>query len=71
MRVFVAGASGVIGPLTTPPRPRSRRSSTAGPVAVAGMTTQRAATNAKARAELASSPRQPSWRDGFRLAAAA
>jgi nucleoside-diphosphate-sugar epimerase len=37
-----------------------------GPAAVAGMTTQRAASNAKAKRELGWSPEHPTWRDGFR-----
>jgi 2-alkyl-3-oxoalkanoate reductase len=41
-----------------------------GPAAVSGMTTQRAASNAKAKRELPWTPRYPSWRDGFRSAAA-
>jgi nucleoside-diphosphate-sugar epimerase len=36
-----------------------------GDAAVAGMTTQRAASNTKARRELSFLPRYPSWRDGF------
>jgi nucleoside-diphosphate-sugar epimerase len=40
----------------------------AGPVAVAGMTTQRAASNAKAKRELDWAPQHASWRDGFRTA---
>ncbi len=36
-----------------------------GPAAVAGMTTQRAASNAKAKRELGWSPLHASWRDGF------
>jgi nucleoside-diphosphate-sugar epimerase len=40
-----------------------------GSVVVAGMTTQRAATNAKAKATLGWSPQYGSWRDGFRMAA--
>jgi nucleoside-diphosphate-sugar epimerase len=36
-----------------------------GAPAVAGMTTQRAAANAKAKRDLAWSPRYSSWRDGF------
>ncbi len=41
-----------------------------GPAAVSGMTTQRAASNAKAKRELGWKPRTPSWRDGFRSATA-
>jgi nucleoside-diphosphate-sugar epimerase len=41
----------------------------AGPVAVAGMTTQRGASNAKAKRELGWAPEHRSWRDGFRTAA--
>jgi nucleoside-diphosphate-sugar epimerase len=41
-----------------------------GSAAVAGMTTQRAASNAKAKRELAWKPAYASWRDGFRTAAA-
>jgi nucleoside-diphosphate-sugar epimerase len=41
----------------------------AGPAAVAGMTTQRAAGNAKAKRELGWAPAHPSWREGFRTAA--
>jgi nucleoside-diphosphate-sugar epimerase len=41
----------------------------AGPVAVAGMTTQRGASNAKAKRELGWAPQYASWRDGFRTAA--
>jgi nucleoside-diphosphate-sugar epimerase len=37
----------------------------AGPVAVTGMTEQRAASNAKAKRELDWTPAHPSWRDGF------
>jgi nucleoside-diphosphate-sugar epimerase len=40
-----------------------------GPAAVAGMTTQRAASNAKARRELGWQPSHSSWRDGFAAAA--
>jgi nucleoside-diphosphate-sugar epimerase len=40
-----------------------------GSVAVAGMTTQRAASNAKAKRELEWAPEHTSWRDGFRTAA--
>jgi nucleoside-diphosphate-sugar epimerase len=40
-----------------------------GTAAVAGMTTQRAACNAKAKRELGWAPEHPSWRDGFRTAA--
>jgi nucleoside-diphosphate-sugar epimerase len=40
----------------------------AGQIAVAGMTTQRGASNAKARRELDWTPEHPSWRDGFRTA---
>jgi nucleoside-diphosphate-sugar epimerase len=36
-----------------------------GSAAVAGMTTQRAATNAKAKRELGWTPRYATWRDGF------
>jgi len=36
-----------------------------GPAAVAGMTTQRAASNAKAKRELGWAPQHRSWRDGF------
>jgi 2-alkyl-3-oxoalkanoate reductase len=39
-----------------------------GSAAVAGMTTQRAARNAKARRELGWAPEHSSWRDGFRTA---
>jgi 2-alkyl-3-oxoalkanoate reductase len=39
-----------------------------GTAAVAGMTTQRAASNAKARRELGWEPQHASWRDGFRTA---
>jgi nucleoside-diphosphate-sugar epimerase len=39
-----------------------------GPAAVAGMTTQRAASNAKAKRELGWAPEHASWRDGFRTA---
>jgi nucleoside-diphosphate-sugar epimerase len=39
-----------------------------GAVAVAGMTTQRAASNAKAKQELGWTPAHPSWRDGFAAA---
>jgi nucleoside-diphosphate-sugar epimerase len=42
----------------------------AGRVAVAGMTAQRGANNAKAKSELGWAPRHASWRDGFRAAAA-
>jgi nucleoside-diphosphate-sugar epimerase len=41
----------------------------AGQIAVAGMTTQRGASNAKAKRELAWAPGHPSWRDGFRASA--
>jgi nucleoside-diphosphate-sugar epimerase len=41
----------------------------AGPVVVATMSTQRGASNAKARRELEWAPEHPSWRDGFRTAA--
>jgi nucleoside-diphosphate-sugar epimerase len=40
-----------------------------GTAAVVGMTTQRAATNAKAKRELGWKPEHSSWRDGFRTAA--
>ncbi len=40
-----------------------------GPAAMSGMTTQRAASNAKAKRELAWQPHYASWRDGFRAAA--
>ncbi len=40
-----------------------------GRAAVAAMTTQRAASNAKAKQELGWAPRHSSWRDGFRAAA--
>jgi nucleoside-diphosphate-sugar epimerase len=40
-----------------------------GGVAVAGMTTQRGASNAKAKRELGWAPEHASWRDGFRTAA--
>ena len=40
-----------------------------GRAAVAGMTTQRAASNAKAKRELGWAPEHASWRDGFRTAA--
>ena len=40
-----------------------------GTAAVAGMTTQRAARNAKAKRELGWAPEHSSWRDGFRTAA--
>ncbi|HEV3129616.1 MAG TPA: hypothetical protein VGY32_11570 [Solirubrobacteraceae bacterium] len=43
---------------------------TAGRVAVAGMTAQRGASNAKAKSELGWAPRHASWCDGFRAAAA-
>jgi nucleoside-diphosphate-sugar epimerase len=36
-----------------------------GAAAVSGMTTQRAASNAKAKRDLAWTPMHPSWRDGF------
>jgi nucleoside-diphosphate-sugar epimerase len=39
-----------------------------GAAAVSGMTTQRAASNAKAKRELGFSPRYSSWRDGFQTA---
>jgi 2-alkyl-3-oxoalkanoate reductase len=39
-----------------------------GQSAVAVMTTQRAASNAKARRELGWEPEYASWRDGFRAA---
>jgi nucleoside-diphosphate-sugar epimerase len=42
----------------------------AGPAGVAGMTTQRAASNAKAKRELGWSPAHRSWRDGFAQALA-
>ncbi|HLY49206.1 MAG TPA: NAD(P)-dependent oxidoreductase [Solirubrobacteraceae bacterium] len=42
-----------------------------GTVAVAGMTAQRGASNAKAKRELDWTPRHPSWRDGFRKLASA
>jgi nucleoside-diphosphate-sugar epimerase len=41
-----------------------------GSSAVAGMTTQRGASNAKAKRELGWTPKHPSWRDGFATAAA-
>jgi nucleoside-diphosphate-sugar epimerase len=41
-----------------------------GPATVMGMTTQRGASNAKARRELGWQPKYPSWRDGFRTAPA-
>ncbi len=41
----------------------------AGKIAVAGMTTQRGASNAKAKRELDWAPEHASWRDGFRTAA--
>jgi nucleoside-diphosphate-sugar epimerase len=41
----------------------------AGRVAVAGMTAQRGASNAKAKSELGWAPAHASWRDGFRAAA--
>jgi len=41
----------------------------AGGVAVAGMTTQRAASNAKAKRELGWTPEHSSWREGFTAAA--
>jgi hypothetical protein len=37
-----------------------------GRAAVAVMTTQRGASNAKARRELGWAPAHPTWRDGFR-----
>jgi nucleoside-diphosphate-sugar epimerase len=40
-----------------------------GKAAVGGMTTQRAASNAKAKRELGWTPEHSSWRDGFRTAA--
>jgi nucleoside-diphosphate-sugar epimerase len=40
----------------------------AGPAGVAAMTTQRGASNAKAKRELQWSPLYRSWRDGFRIA---
>jgi nucleoside-diphosphate-sugar epimerase len=40
-----------------------------GSVAIGGMITQRAASNAKAKRELGWAPEHPSWRDGFRTAA--
>lgn len=42
----------------------------AGPAALAGMTTQRGASNAKAKRELAWAPGHPSWRSGFGAAVA-
>jgi nucleoside-diphosphate-sugar epimerase len=42
-----------------------------GPVAVAGMTTQRGASNLKAKRELGWTPQHPSWRDGFHHATTA
>ena len=54
MRVFLAGASGVIGRRLIPL-----------PATVSVMTTQRGASNAKARRELGFSPQYASWRDGF------
>jgi nucleoside-diphosphate-sugar epimerase len=55
-----------------PPRtlPRWIGRLVAGPIAVAGMTVQRGATNAKVKRELGWSPEHPTWRDGFGTAGA-
>jgi hypothetical protein len=58
MRVFVAGATGVIdGPLV------KQLPAAGGPMAAATMTIQRGASSAKARPELGWSPAYPTWRD--------
>jgi nucleoside-diphosphate-sugar epimerase len=53
-----------------PPRhvPRWVGRLAAGEVGVTMMTTSRGASNARARHDLAWTPRWPSWRDGFRQA---
>jgi nucleoside-diphosphate-sugar epimerase len=62
MRVFVAGASGVIGHRLVP------QLLAAGQSVVAVMTIQRAADNAKAKREPGWEPTHSSRRDGFRTA---
>jgi NAD(P)-dependent dehydrogenase (short-subunit alcohol dehydrogenase family) len=83
MRVFVAGATGVIGRFLVPGliaaghevTVGTRSSAKAGqlaaagatPVVVDGLRKGRGASNEKAKRELGWIPRYPSWRDGFPL----